>query len=817
VDRRTYTFIVASAAFLFFYLSLRALLVPPQPPPNPAAEDGVAAEKDGGGLEDAAEPLPSEQALADAEDRDSEQVASTAGTTEWFTLGSMDPADNHNLLITFRNRGGAIERIELTARDEDGELAYRRVDTRSGYLGYFAGESSDFVDGMVVQVVGPGTPAALAETEAGQVGIRVGDVIVAVDGLPVSSDDQIRTVLAETKPGERVSVEVLRGVTADNEGNPLLFQATLSQHPLDLVRLAEDGGEDQISGNVDRLSCLMTLAQVGRRGIPTGQRALPSMPEPGSLFWESTQSAGPDGSQTIVFETTVGSDALGRINGQPVRMKRSFTVHPGSFILDMDLEVTNLGEQPQTLAYRLEGPNGITSEGWWYSTKISPNWFSGAAARDIVYKTPADGHQLISGMELLEETRSNPKDPYLGIFAADSPQAARSMRYIGVDAQYFAVAYLPPADQEFLTDYQRASALLVADEVDVQRHKEQAVNVSFFLSGEATEVAPGQSLKQSMRLFAGPKEPALLETVGMGDTVYYGMFAYFSKLLAGLLHILQGIVGNYALAIVLLTVIVRGLMFPLSRNAAVNAQKMQELAPEMKKIAEKYKDDMEGRLKAQQALQKRVGFNPLAGCLPMFLQLPIFMGLYRALSVDIDLRQKPLWSPSGWASNLAGPDQFYYWGDWMPDFIAGRGTGWLGPYLNILPIFVVALFITQQKLFMPPATDEQTRMTQKVMNFMTLFMGILFFKVPAGLCIYFIASSLWGIGERVLVKRTLPSGKHFNLDEDGDVIDAVATNKKSSGKKTLAERLIDQVNQKEPEQPVERPNKRRRPPKKKKR
>jgi YidC/Oxa1 family membrane protein insertase len=237
----------------------------------------------------------------------------------------------------------------------------------------------------------------------------------------------------------------------------------------------------------------------------------------------------------------------------------------------------------------------------------------------------------------------------------------------------------------------------------------------------------------------------------------------------------------------------------------------------MKKIAEKYKDDMEGRLKAQQALQKRVGFNPLAGCLPMFLQLPIFMGLYRALSVDIDLRQKPLWSPSGWASNLAGPDQFYYWGDWMPDFIAGRGTGWLGPYLNILPIFVVALFITQQKLFMPPATDEQTRMTQKVMNFMTLFMGILFFKVPAGLCIYFIASSLWGIGERVLVKRTLPSGKHFNLDEDGDVIDAVATNKKSSGKKTLAERLIDQVNQKEPEQPVERPNKRRRPPKKKKR
>ena len=73
--------------------------------------------------------------------------------------------------------------------------------------------------------------------------------------------------------------------------------------------------------------------------------------------------------------------------------------------------------------------------------------------------------------------------------------------------------------------------------------------------------------------------------------------------------------------------------------ATVSAQRMQELAPELKKIADQYKDDMEGRLKAQRDLQKRVGFNPMAGCLPMFLQLPIFIGLYRALSVDIELRQ----------------------------------------------------------------------------------------------------------------------------------------------------------------------------------
>ena len=78
------------------------------------------------------------------------------------------------------------------------------------------------------------------------------------------------------------------------------------------------------------------------------------------------------------------------------------------------------------------------------------------------------------------------------------------------------------------------------------------------------------------------------------------------------------------------------------------------------------------------------------------------------------------------------------------EYFSGRGTGWLGPYFNILPVFVVVLFLTQQKMFMPPATDEQTAMTQKVMGFMTLFMGLFFFRVPAGLCLYFIASSSVG-------------------------------------------------------------------------
>ncbi len=152
----------------------------------------------------------------------------------------------------------------------------------------------------------------------------------------------------------------------------------------------------------------------------------------------------------------------------------------------------------------------------------------------------------------------------------------------------------------------------------------------------------------------------------------------------------------------------------------------------------------------------------------------------------------------------------YYWGDWMFDYFGGRGTGWLGPYFNILPVIVVLLFLAQQKMFMPPATDEQTRMTQKVMTFMMLIMGLFFFRVPAGLCLYFITSSMWGMCERILVKKTLPDGKHF----DPAVIDGTVAVAGPNRKESLTDRIRNQMAGKE--EAVAPPNKRKRPPGQKK-
>ncbi|MCH7990433.1 MAG: membrane protein insertase YidC, partial [Planctomycetes bacterium] len=154
-------------------------------------------------------------------------------------------------------------------------------------------------------------------------------------------------------------------------------------------------------------------------------------------------------------------------------------------------------------------------------------------------------------------------------------------------------------------------------------------------------------------------------------------------------------------------------------------------------------------------------YNPLAGCLPLFLQLPIFFGLFQALRSAIDLRLAPFL----WFDNLAAPDALFNFGFDIP---------FLGESFNLLPILTTCLFIVQQKLFMPPPTDDQQAMQQKMMSYFSIFIGFMFYHMPSGLCVYFIASSLWGIGERKLLEY---------LKKDAPLTETAATTPEAAGKK----------------------------------
>jgi YidC/Oxa1 family membrane protein insertase len=406
-----------------------------------------------------------------------------------------------------------------------------------------------------------------------------------------------------------------------------------------------------------------------------------------------------------------------------------------------------VGAEAHTIAYRLDGPNGLPTEGSWYATRVTRS--GGSGLRDFIIcfgdGTPGMvGATTLSGNQPLEHW---PDD------------VAKPLTFIGVDAQYFSAVLMPERDNP--ADVWFDDLLPIRVGKVIPQHT-NLTNASCRLIGKVVELKPGGVLTNRFKLFAGPKKPALLanDEYRLGELVYYGwpIFAMVAKPLTAILHGFYAVVPNYGLAIILLTVLVRGCMFPLSRKQALGAQKMQELQPEIKKIQEKHKNNTEARTKAQQELFRKHNYNPLAGCLPIFIQMPVFIGLYRSLMVAIELRDAPLIHNSiRWCSNLAAPDMLFFWGKFMPSFIVnGPGMFWLGPYFNLLPILTIVLFLWQQKMFMPPAADEQAAMQQKIMQYMMIFMGLLFFKVASGLCIYFIASSLWGLAERKFLPKAAP-------------------------------------------------------------
>jgi YidC/Oxa1 family membrane protein insertase len=219
------------------------------------------------------------------------------------------------------------------------------------------------------------------------------------------------------------------------------------------------------------------------------------------------------------------------------------------------------------------------------------------------------------------------------------------------------------------------------------------------------------------------------------------------------------VIPNYGLCIILLTVLVRGVMFPFSRKQAIMGMKMQELAPEMKKLQEKYKDDRQKLGVAQMELYRKHGINPFGTCWLLLLQMPVFMGLYYALQESIQFRLAPFWPT--WIVNLAAPDMMVYWGQNIPLISQPDNYGsilFLGPFLNLLPIIAIILTLMMQKMMTPPPTDEQQEMQQKMMKYMMIFFGLMFYKLAGGVCIYFIASSLWGVAERKFLpkKQTAP-------------------------------------------------------------
>jgi YidC/Oxa1 family membrane protein insertase len=256
-----------------------------------------------------------------------------------------------------------------------------------------------------------------------------------------------------------------------------------------------------------------------------------------------------------------------------------------------------------------------------------------------------------------------------------------------------------------------------------------------------TEVGAGGDERYSFLLYIGPKQPELLKSLDVGaeKAINFGKFlGSIEKVLLRILEFTHRLTGNYGVDIIMLSILLKVVFWPLSRKSYKSMQEMQKVQPEMKMLQEKYKDDRQRLNQEMMALYKRRKVNPVGGCLPMLVQFPFLIALYRALPLDFSLRHAPFML---WLQDLSGPDMFFV--DQLPLPLLGNTP--VGP----LPLLMGVSMLIQQKMSPTMGDPRQARM----MMFMPIMFIFIFLSFPSGLVLYWFVQNILSIGEQYYTRR----------------------------------------------------------------
>ncbi len=254
------------------------------------------------------------------------------------------------------------------------------------------------------------------------------------------------------------------------------------------------------------------------------------------------------------------------------------------------------------------------------------------------------------------------------------------------------------------------------------------------LTGETVELAPGETRALETRLFLGPKEQNVLANVapGLELAVDYGFLTIIAKPLFWVLSWLHAaLFGNWGLAIIALTVLIKLAFFKLSEAQYRSMAKMREFAPRIQALRDRYGEDKQKLNEAMMELYRKEKFNPLGGCLPIFVQMPVFIALYWVLLESVELRQAPFFL---WIDDLSAKDPYY-----------------------VLPVLFGISMLIQQKLSTAQGTMDP--MQQRVMMMMPVVMTVFFALFPAGLVLYWVVSNSLGILQQWYITRKVESEK----------------------------------------------------------
>ena len=557
---------------------------------------------------------------------------------------------------------------------------------------------TDAVSESSADELGPGaaaTPQPLTRVQQSAAALEpAAPVVVPENFEPVVSDSEPREIVVESA--------YVRAVFANRGAKLISWQ---------LKQYDNDAG-----GSVELIPAEIEPAQAWpfSLGVPGDPQLTARLDE--ALFRPSAsalQLSADAATLTFDYEDSSG-----------LRARKSFTFQAEAeqpYVVDFDATVTTAaGSIPVTIRW---GPalGGIRE----------------AASRLTQQQMPA---ALLYGRvfegDLLQEVdvmRARPTD------LAERSRYEGQFAFAGVDNHYFLAAALP-SDGETRIDYRPVSSVSLEHDL-----------VAFDLT-----VASGQA---AVQVFLGPKDFDVLAAVHP-DLVRAVDFGWFSALVVPLhrtLKWLNGFVGNYGWSIILLTVLINIVIFPLRHKSVVSMRKMQELAPEMKAIQARYahlKATDPAKQKMQQetmALYKKHGANPVSGCLPMLLTMPILFAMFRLLSAAVEIRGAPF---TLWITDLSVHDPFF-----------------------VTPLLMSASMFVQQRL-QPSAADP---MQQKMMLLMPIMFTFFFLWAPSGLVLYWLTSNLFGIGQQLTTNRIIGPPK----------IHKVRPPAEGKAKPALAEKTVD--------------------------
>ncbi len=536
-----------------------------------------------------------------------------------------------------------------------------------------------------------GAPSKTATTPAGSGGATTAAGAKAGDKPNPAVDASIPAASGTAgSPGNGSAVSPPAGATQP----PTAADASQAVGSKELIELKND----VLSLKVDAMGGQVRSSELLRHtDIEDSKRQVSLLEDkPGALFYAQSGWVGNSANGSFpnhrspfaVLEKSPSQVVLAAESGG-LKVVRTYALKPGEYVLSVKDVVSNTSAaalQPTLYMQLTRDTHKPPGESQFYSTYTGP-----------VFYTDKGKFQKVDFSEIEKNKATFEKS------AADG--------WAGVIQHYFVVAWIP-AD--------KAAREYYADKVDTNLYRIGAKQTLEVL-------VPGANATVESRLLAGPQDQQMLNKIapGLELTVDYGYLSAIAKPIFWLLEWCHKLVGNWGWAIVLLTLIIKTAFFPLQAASYKSMARMKAVTPRMTAIRERYGSDRAKMNQAMMELYKTEKINPLGGCLPIAVQIPVFISLYWVLLASVEMRNAP-WV--GWIKDLAAPDPYY-----------------------ILPLIMAVTMFIQTKLNPTPPDPIQAKM----MTIMPLVFSVMFFFFPSGLVLYWLVNNVYSIVQQWVITRKI--------------------------------------------------------------